>query len=291
MPATFETTGSLGLPTNYPLRYDPNILCAISRSINREKLAWNKNKSPVTGFDIWHAYEVGFLLNSGMPVVGILKLVCPSSSDMMIESKSFKLYLNSFNMERLARVKSDAIANLIKTVKEDIELRIDSKIEINFYEYESEKICCFSEYQIIDEMDIGDNEEFNYLSENPKLLKLSNDGEQRLASRLLRSRCKVTGQPDWGDIYIYLKGNRGLDPASFLKYIVSIREDKHFHEELCELIYTRICNFIQPDHLAVTCVFTRRGGIDITPVRATSIDLIPLALISANILTQKTFRQ
>jgi 7-cyano-7-deazaguanine reductase len=116
-------------------------------------------------------------------------------------------------------------------------------------------------------------------------------GDLRACSHLLRSNCKITGQPDWGSIYIRLEAPRLPSPLSLLRYIVSLRAENHFHEEICEMIYKRLWDAFSPSALAVTCLYTRRGGIDICPSRASEPGLLPPLLSNPRALSRKTFQQ
>ena len=139
---------------------------------------------------------------------------------------------------------------------------------------------------------------FSQFSESPNLLKgpygLTTKGHltlYRYRSSLLKSNCRVTNQPDWGDVYIHMKTDRGLIPSSLAQYIVSFRDECHFHEEICECIYKRLWDLYQPVELAVTCLYARRGGIDINPTRVSHVDLLNDRLIDPDIPFSKTPRQ
>ena len=134
-----------------------------------------------------------------------------------------------------------------------------------------------------------------HYSETPSLLKVEKEVKkaevQRYRSSLLKSNCKVTSQPDWGDVYIYLKSNKLVDKNSLLRYIVSFRDECHFHEEICEAIYKRLYDFYKPEELLVFCFYVRRGGIDINPIRASHINLIDIDLIDPGLPFVRTGRQ
>jgi len=113
-------------------------------------------------------------------------------------------------------------------------------------------------------------------------------------SAVLRSNCRVTNQPDWGDVYIAIKGEKTVTPESLLQYIVSMRKENHFHEEICECIYKRLYDLVNPDELFVACLYTRRGGIDINPLRASSREVMykyGSGLTDAYTINFKTLRQ
>jgi 7-cyano-7-deazaguanine reductase len=117
---------------------------------------------------------------------------------------------------------------------------------------------------------------FDQFNESPDTLQVvDSDGYPKLwRSSVLRSNCRVTNQPDWGDVYIAIKGDKTVTPESLLQYIVSMRKENHFHEEICECIYKRLQDLINPDELFVACLYTRRGGIDINPLRASSREVM-----------------
>lgn len=282
----------LGKETRYPTSYCPKILAGVPRYLNREIYDITQPDDLFTGFDSWHAYEASFITEKGLPVTGILKLVYNSRSPYIVESKSLKLYLNSFNMTPLGETIEKGITTFIQTVENDISSVVQDKVKACFYcdtsgqmpfdfndyiQLESSSTnVCFSVYQ----------ENPGYLQENKKA-----GGELKVYSHLLKSNCKVTGQPDWGSIYIHLKADQLPDTNSLLKYIVSLRNENHFHEEICEMTFKRLTDAFSPEILAVTCLYTRRGGIDICPARANKPEYLPQHLQQPGILTQKGFRQ
>ena len=129
--------------------------------------------------------------------------------------------------------------------------------------------------------------------ETPELIKYQTGSErvQRFSSGLLKSNCRVTSQPDWGDIYVHILGEKTVDIPSMLKYIVSFRNECHFHEEICETVYKRLHDILQPKELCVTCLYARRGGIDINPSRANEPWLLPIPLADLNVPHCKTQKQ
>jgi 7-cyano-7-deazaguanine reductase len=137
---------------------------------------------------------------------------------------------------------------------------------------------------------------FDQFNESPDTLQVvDSDGYPKLwRSSVLRSNCRVTNQPDWGDVYIAIKGDKTVTPESLLQYIVSMRKENHFHEEICECIYKRLQDLINPDELFVACLYTRRGGIDINPLRASSYEAIykyGSGLVDPYSINFKTLRQ
>ncbi len=295
----------LGKQSNYSQQYDPSLLVAIPRSENREK--YNITDYDLTGFDYWNAYEVSFLLYDGIPAVGVLVIKYPSNSKFIVESKSLKLYLNSFNMTKFDFVDFEsAVQDVTNKIIWDLEEIIGTDVEAQLYghdEYTSMPFYDMWEDYVIDiptenmavleERLIPSN--FKLLSfekEDPSLLQLGSlEGEFMLKTHLLRSNCRVTHQPDWGDLYIYIKtGERGFDGYSLLPYILSFRQESHFHEEVVEMIFKRILDTFEPEELMVGAQYTRRGGIDINPFRATHSKLLPDLDVDSWLL-KKNYRQ
>ncbi len=284
----------LGQKVEYPEKYAPEILVAVPRILNRSEYGIENENLPFDGFDTWHGYEFSFLLNTGLPVVGILKLVYPANSPFLVESKSLKLYLNSFNMMPMGDDETSAVETVLKIVEADISEVVQRSVSASIFNW-SKGIDHndFSEFPIIEQnVSFTHNTEITHYSEQPSLLeKSAHSGIFRVGSHLLRSNCKVTHQPDWGSVFVELTGNSIPDPVSFLKYIVSLRNENHFHEEICELIFKRLLDRFEPDGLMVACLYTRRGGIDINPVRYTRGYTHTFALGNSDKLTHGAFRQ
>lgn len=290
-----EESKLLGKAIAYPKTYCPEILVAVPRSQNREIYAIHEPDKLFCGFDSWHAYEAGFILNNGMPVVGILKIVYPATSPCIVESKSLKLYLGSYNMTPLGDSKEEGIRNFLQSVKSDLSTLLSTTVDASFHAGQSEeRIFDFTNYRIIEDRLTPERTHFSVYQENPALLSENireNAGEIKIGSHLLKSNCKITNQPDWGSIYIHLKGNSLPAEAAVLKYIVSLRNENHFHEEICEMTFKRLSDLFKPEILMVSCLYTRRGGIDICPMRANAPEYLPIFLPQAERLTQSTFRQ
>ena len=280
----------LGKQTSYPSSYDNTVLVAVPRILNRESYGITGNE--FVGMDVWHGYEVSCLLNNGLPVVGILKVAYDAKSEAIVESKSFKLYLNSFNNEKLGDTFETAKFKLLSTIKEDLSALLKVDVEAEFHSNYSNVSTDFTDFPLLEnEVDLTDVV-CDIYKEKPELLVVSGkSGELKVASQLLRSRCKVTSQPDWGNIFIYINGDKLPDLKGLLQYLVSFREENHFHEEVCEMIYSRLMNIFNPEALMVTCLYTRRGGLDICPVRASSAELLTMNLRDVSVLTDASFRQ
>lgn len=283
----------LGKQSNYPQKYNPDVLVAVPRMINRVKYGLINHDLPFSGVDVWHAYEFSFLTIKGTPVVGLLKIVYTSSNEYLVESKSLKLYLNSFNMEHFGESQVKGINEVVAIVKKDLSDLLKCDVEVNYFNHNSTYGSNdFSDFKIIEEViDIDKLSCVDY-TENPDLLELSDSsGSIKWGTHLLRSNCKITHQPDWGSIFIEMNSKNIPTPESFLKYIVSLRNENHFHEEICEMVFKRLSDKYKPEKLSITCLYTRRGGIDINPVRSLISSDIPEFIKNPELLTVLTYRQ
>ncbi len=282
----------LGQRTSYPTTYSPDILVPVERSLNRGYLGLSPESLPFVGADAWHAYEVSCLIASGLPIVGLLKICYPATSRHIVESKSLKLYLNSFNMSVLGTNRLSASQRLVEIVQSDLSKVLCTEVSVAWYEPNgvcSENNSLWDSYIVLENA-VSVN--ISYYTEAPDLLECCGSGGRvQLCSHLLRSNCRVTHQPDWGSVYIDIEAHNLPNPHSLLAYIVSLRGENHFHEEICELIYCRLNDFFSPTKLMVSCCYTRRGGIDICPARASSSDLLPHLLLSPTILTARELRR
>ncbi len=301
-------TVHLGQTSDYKDQYDPKLLVKEPRSNNRQHLDINDDDLPFVGYDTWNAYEVSGLTNGGLPVAGVAKIVYPCDSKYIVESKSIKLYFNSFNMfkcgdsqqsvlEFIALHASDDLSRLLET-HVDVHV-IPSNIKASGDPLFSRKGYTTLE-EVLDPQLLTDMNVETY-TETPDLLELEDLPEggivtswSKFHSGLLKSNCRVTSQPDWGDVWIAIKGQNHVTPESMLKYIISFRDECHFHEEICETIYKRLHDILSPEKLVVTCLYARRGGIDINPVRAndqSSIDWACPALVDVKTPHVKTSKQ
>jgi len=303
--------GGLVKPYETPKERDPSLLVPVPRILNREKYDIDERNLPFVGFDVWHGYELSFLLGNGYPVSGVVKLQYPANSVNIVESKSLKLYFNSYNMMKFGgRDIKSAIAIVAELIKKDLNEVLGThgyppQVTI-FVEQQAERYAFNYKFNSIEKIigaKLGDLN-FTAFNEDPKLLmfdpsiKTNGDGlvpgQCYVHSSSLRSNCRVTNQPDWGDVFIYLNPRASMpDFGSVLKYLVSMRAENHFHEEVCEMIYKRLLDFYKPLDLMVACLYTRRGGIDINPIRASSSQALEIAapILNNTILTSKTLRQ
>ena len=253
-------TNPLGKTSEYPEQYDAGLLFPIDR--NESWKASGDDRSAITfyGVDIWNGYEVSWLTPNGKPVVCVAEFRVPSDSPFLVESKSFKLYLNSFNQTRFEN-ESD-----VKAVMErDLSLAAGGAVTVAFhgmdYAYPAapDALC-------IDDVDV----DISSYTPSPELLKVVSDSQFDgwICSHLLKSNCPVTGQPDWGSVYIQYKGQE-IDKASLLAYLVSLRQHQDFHEQCVERTFRDIQQRCAPESLTVYARYVRRGGLDINPFRTT----------------------
>ena len=281
------TVGGAG----YKDTYAPDLLVKIPRSLNRE--GYGLTGEEFKGVDVWNCYEVSAITTKGQPVAGLLKIVCPSDSEFHVESKSIKLYLNSFNMTQIADNAADCISGIEARVKRDLDELLETNTMVSFYasDLETEPLSFSEDYKDLGELTELDKIDFTAFKSDASQLESSEDTTLKVRSNLLRSNCRVTNQPDWGDVFIYMKGDSVPTPDSLAKYIVSHRTVSHFHEEICEMVYAHLTERFKPEQLMVSCLYTRRGGIDINPIRASHGMLIPEFFTNPIYTIRKTLRQ
>lgn len=271
---------ALGTNTTYTDQYNPKLLEGFSRDTRRKDF-----NAPISGVDIWTAYEVSFLKRNGIPEYLVLRICNPAYSKNIFESKSLKLYLNSFNntvlkdKEELIQIIVSDLSNVSEGLVVVQEVSTFNNNQIYFGSRKLEDYC--KELVV---------KEYQY---NPKLLRTKESKPDRkglveLHSDLLRSNCEITNQPDWGRVFIkYEPGEKEVVYESLLEYIVSIRTHQSFHEPTCEIIFEDLYNLLKPKQLLVLCQYTRRGGIDINPVRYTHRGLLDIKLIELPKLIQQ----
>lgn len=266
---------TLGKATEYVSEYNPNLLQAVPRSLNRDGLALNKNALPFTGEDVWYGYELSWLNAKGKPIVAVAEFRFDCTSPNLVESKSFKLYLNSFNQTRFSS-KEEVKAILCK----DLSKTAQSPATVNLFEVEHCPALAIAVkndlHSCIDDQDIFiDNYQYNADLLIPSC-NTEKQVDEHLVSHLLKSNCLITNQPDWASIYINYKGQK-IDQKSLLKYIISFREHNEFHEQCVERIFVDLMQYYQLEQLSVFARYTRRGGLDINPFRSTHVKKAPLA--------------
>lgn len=253
----------LGKATEYQSHYAPELLYPIPRQLKRNELGIADDALPFVGEDLWNAYELSWLNPKGKPVVAVGTFRVPADSPNLIESKSFKLYLNSFNQSTFADVEAVS-ATLARDLSGAAGKPLDIKLEP--LADRPQASIAIPEGTCLDDLDIA----CDRYQPAPELLSTQAGEvvEETLYSHLLKSNCLVTGQPDWAMVVIRYRG-RPIDRAGLLRYIVSFRNHNEFHEQCVERIFTDIQKHCAPDALAVYARYTRRGGLDINPFRST----------------------
>ena len=260
---------TLGKSTAYRDTYDASLLQGVPRSLNRDPLGLKADALPFHGGDIWTLYELSWLNARGLPQVAVGHVELDYTSVNLVESKSFKLYLNSFNQTRF-----DSWEAVQRTLERDLSACAQGKVTVALYridELEGQPIAHFHG-TCIDEQDIEiDNYQFDTAwLENAASGKVV---EETLVSHLLKSNCLITHQPDWGSVQIQYRGAK-IDREKLLRYLVSFRNHNEFHEQCVERIFNDILQFCQPETLSVYARYSRRGGLDINPWRSNS-DFVP----------------
>lgn len=264
----------LGQGTDYVCHYDPKQLYPIPRA---NKWQQDYDACPYEGVDIWNAYEISWLNPKGLPQVAIGEFRVPAESPNIIESKSFKLYLNSFNLTRFAN-QQEVEALMAKDLSEAAGANVSVMLKpvsstTNVGEFSG---ACFEgkgsegkgfEGVCIDDLDI----EVSHYHPTPGILTASATEQvtETLVSHLLKSNCPVTGQPDWASLQVQYQGPK-ISREGLLAYIISYREHGDFHEQCVEQIFTDLLQRCRPVQLVVYARYVRRGGLDINPYRATS---------------------
>ncbi len=291
----------LGQSSQYKSEYDASLLVREPRSSNRKHLGIKEKSLPFIGCDVWNGYEVSALTNNGVPVCGVAKVVYPSDSKYIVESKSMKLYWNTFNMTKMGDTFDKVIKNLEDTASKDLSKYLRTDVRVTVFPtsdtFSNDNPFTDKNYKRLENTDEIDAESYyvDVYSETPSLLETkhlnSTNKPYKVMSSLLKSNCRVTSQPDWGDVFISLEGTNHPSDKELLKYIISFRDECHFHEEICETIFTRLRNWFEPDKLTVACLYVRRGGWDINPIRTTHEYLIDEFFWDHKVPWIKTLRQ
>ena len=252
----------LGKETTYCEEYNPSILFPIARSQGRATF----QVAPFQGYDLWRVYELTYLSPNGLPQCCMATIKIPCTSPFIVESKSLKLYLGSFSQTIFASKEE-----VTQVIAKDLQELLGAPVEVKLFAITacSMPIVGFDSPLLENEAAAKDFKFKNY-EVTPELLKLMEGGPricESLNTNIFRSRCPVTGQPDYASVEISYVGAK-FDHCALLAYLVSYRRHQGFHEQCVERIFTDITNILKPDELTVTACFTRRGGIDISPVRS-----------------------
>jgi 7-cyano-7-deazaguanine reductase len=266
MASVHSENNPLGKSSDYKDRYDPTLLFPISRAESWKSVGIERGSLPFYGEDIWNGYEISWLNDQGIPQVAMAEFRLPATSPFLIESKSFKLYLNSYNQTKFANKEM-----VEQRMGKDLSAASGGTVSVvilslqHCFAAEPKSVC-------IDDLDIS----MDKYELDPDVLSLATGAdvgefEGILVSHLLKSNCPVTGQPDWGSIYIEYKGTH-IDEKSLLTYIVSLRTHQDFHEQCVERTFWDIWTHCQPESLTVYARYVRRGGLDINPMRSSDIN-------------------
>lgn len=253
----------LGKQSSYVSEYDASQLQGLPRSLNRDDLGLTAQALPFSGEDLWNLYELSWLNHQGKPVVAMGEVRVPITSAHLIESKSFKLYLNSFNQSHFEHI--DEVADILTR---DLSACAQVPVKVKLFELKKAP----NQFGIlpgdcIDDLDIS----VQHYQPTPELFTNMADTNEwvseTLHSHLLKSNCLVTGQPDWGSIMIRYQGPR-INREALLRYVISFRQHNEFHEQCVERIFMDLQQHCQPKELTVYARYTRRGGLDINPYRS-----------------------
>ena len=254
---------SLGKQVDYEFEYNPGLLQGVPRSLSRDTLNLAGSGLPFDGIDTWTGYELSWLNLKGKPNVAILECHVPITSKNLIESKSFKLYLNSFNQTKFASAE-----DVQQVLQADLSACAGEPVEVKLILPEQFSSLQFQEFNgtLLDSLDV----EIDQYSPNTQYLTVAKNVtgvQETLVSHLLKSNCLITSQPDWASIQIRYEG-KAIEHEGLLKYLISFRQHNEFHEQCVERIYNDIMQHCQPDKLTVCARYTRRGGLDINPFRS-----------------------
>lgn len=291
---------SLGSANSYAVytdQFDASLLNPMPRSEARKD--WDITGEEFTGVDTWHCHEATFLLTSGAPIAGTIKFSYSSGSEFMVESKSAKLYMNSFDMCKMGNTVDEAITNYVNQIQSDLEHVLNTPVYVHFFEsgaddYSGPVYGYQDLHKVLrDRLPEIECSDYTLSEQHLKVKPASPDlYHQMYFTNVLRSRCRHTKQKDTGAAYVHLIVKDALvDPESLYKYIVSLREVNEFHEFCCEKLFIELMKLPEVVDCCVTLLYSRRGSLDINPVRASDPKLIPVALSNVEIYTKKAMGQ
>ncbi|GEA13468.1 NADPH-dependent 7-cyano-7-deazaguanine reductase QueF [Alteromonas sp. KUL49] len=255
---------TLGKQVEYEYEYNPRLLQPVPRTLGRDAISLDSDAPlPFQGIDTWTGFELSWLNERGKPQIAILECFVPVTSPNLIESKSFKLYLNSFNQTKVASAEQ-----LEKILANDLSDCAGEAVEINLILPAQFPSLIFKEFDgfLLDDLDV----DIDTYSPDVQLLSCDSENtvtEETLCSNLLKSNCLITSQPDWASVQIRYSGNK-IHRENLLKYLISFRQHNEFHEQCVERIFCDILRHCKPDTLTVCARYTRRGGLDINPFRS-----------------------
>lgn len=301
--------GTLGGGNSYAVytdTYDPSLLNPMPRAELRKRFGIRGDE--FVGYDVWHCHESTFLLNNGAPVAGTLKFLYPSSSPNMVESKSMKLYLNSFDMCKMGDTLEDARNNYTQQVIDDLSNIVEAEVQAHFFDsvdwafitspwrkrLSDIDIDCVNIAEILDLSSVEPFDDYQSMESYVRLT--TQDATLGVSGRYytnaLRSRCRHTKQKDTGAAYVWhdnrFKDSMVIDPLSFMRQVVALREVNEFHELCAEKLFLECLRVVpRGDELSIILLYSRRGSLDINPVRTTDISQIPSEFIDVTQLTAK----
>ncbi|WP_150913831.1 NADPH-dependent 7-cyano-7-deazaguanine reductase QueF [Marinobacter halotolerans] len=259
----------LGKSSEYPDSYDPALLFPVARDVNRRKIGLEDGRWPWFGEDLWQGWEISWLRSDGVPAVAWAEILVPAASPSIIESKSMKLYLNSLNQAVFSSAE-----RVGEVIAQDLSSASGAAVSVRLHSVdEGVRLAGRPEGFVLIDNESVDEIGYEY---DPGVLGQASDEivTERLCSHLLKSNCPVTGQPDWATLLVEYTGP-AIDRASLLRYVVGFRQTQDFHEHCVETIFTDLMARFRPEHLTVCARYTRRGGLDINPLRSTVPDASP----------------
>lgn len=252
----------LGKKTACINHYDASLLFSVSRETNRLDIGINDDALPFDGVDYWQGYELSWLNQKGKPLVAVAEFSFSCASPNIIESKSFKLYLNSFNQTQFSNAQEVQVC-----LENDLSQASGKPVRVALYPVASylPKQTNWQELTCIDDLDV----EIGDYTVRPELLMIESEKivDETVCSHLLKSNCPITDQPDWASVLIRYQGSK-ISHESLLKYIISFRNHGEFHEHCVEKMFVDIKKYCKPENLTVYARYTRRGGLDINPFRS-----------------------
>ena len=260
--------GMLGQSSDYPDSYDPTLLFPVARDANRRRIGLDDGRWPWFGEDLWQGWEISWLRPDGVPAVAWAEIFVPAASPSIIESKSMKLYFNSLNQAVFSSAE-----RVQEVVAQDLSSVSGAAVSVKLHSIDQGvRLAGRPEGFVLIDDEPLDDVGYEY---QPDVLALASASDapvsERLCSHLLKSNCPVTGQPDWATLLVEYTGP-AIDRASLLRYVVGFRQTQDFHEHCVETIFTDLMARCQPAQLTVCARYTRRGGLDINPLRSTAPD-------------------
>lgn len=283
----------------YTDRFDSSLLVAMPRELARKD--WGITGKEFIGSDIWHCHEATFLTNNGLPVAGTLKIIYDSDSKYMIESKSMKLYLNTFDMCKMGECIAQAQSHYEQQIRKDLERSLQTPVSVRFFD-SKETIIMDPAYGFINLFEMPNStldsfifDDYTAQKNHLSFISLENKKEVqtlRIKTNILRSRCRHTKQKDTGEAVIHLKTKGvSVNIDSIFKTIVSLREVNEFHEFCAEKLFVDFTSHKEVTECMIMLLYSRRGSLDINPIRTTSYSLVPGVMQNVDILTQKQLGQ